>query len=180
MDFAGVLAELVQFLDRNALRFSMAGAFALHGYGIIRATSDVDLVVELRAQAAILDHMRALGYETVHVSEGFSNHVHPFRVKGRVDFLYVDERTADLLFARTRRLEVVPGVTAPVPRPEHIVAMKVQAMFNNPRRRLQEMADIQLLLGLPGIDVDEIRGYFEKYGLVERFDEIRQIGAPRP
>jgi hypothetical protein len=63
-------------------------------------------------------------------------------------------------------------VTAPVPRPEHLAAMKVQAMKNDPRRRLRELADIQFLLGLPGVDAREIRGYFERAGLLDRYDEL--------
>lgn len=37
------------------------------------------------------------------------------------------------------------------------------------------------LLGLPGVDREEIRGYFVKHGLVERFDELeRAMAAAEP
>jgi hypothetical protein len=49
-------------------------------------------------------------------------------------------------------------------------------MRNDPSRTLQEMADIRFLLGLPGVDRGEIRGYFERAGLVERYDEIERYG----
>jgi hypothetical protein len=39
----------------------------------------------------------------------------------------------------------------------------------------------QHILGLPGVDMDEIRGHFERYGLLERFHELRKIlDADRP
>jgi hypothetical protein len=63
----------------------------------------------------------------------------------------------------------------PVPRPEHLAAMKVQAMKNDPGRTLQEMADIQFLLQVPGIDEVEVRGYFERAGLLERYHEIKRL-----
>ena len=70
----------------------------------------------------------------------------------------------------------VAGRTVRVPRPEHLAAMKVQAMKNDPERTLQEMADIRFLLSLPGVNAEEIRGYFERSGLRERYEEIQRLG----
>jgi hypothetical protein len=78
-------------------------------------------------------------------------------------------------FADCRRVLRLSGLTVPVPRPEHLAAMKVQAMKNDPRRTLREMADIQFLLSLPEIDEAEIRGYFERSGLLERYHEIKRL-----
>lgn len=50
--------------------------------------------------------------------------------------------------------------------------MKVLAMRNDPGRRHQELADIRSLMGLPGIQTQEIRAYFERYGLEEEFDDL--------
>jgi hypothetical protein len=61
-----------------------------------------------------------------------------------------------------------------VPRAEHLAAMKVHAMKNDPGRTLQEMADIRFLLQLDGVDEGEIREYFEEAGLREKFDEIKR------
>ncbi len=52
--------------------------------------------------------------------------------------------------------------------------MKVQAMKNDPDRRLQDLADIRFLLDLPGVDEEEVRGYFARAGLLRDFDEIRR------
>ena len=62
-----------------------------------------------------------------------------------------------------------------MPKPEHLAAMKVLAMKNDPSRTFQEMADLQFILGLAGVDVGEIRNHFERHGLLERFDELRRI-----
>jgi hypothetical protein len=47
------------------------------------------------------------------------------------------------------------------------------------RRTLKEMADIQFLLQLPGVDQAEIRRYFDEAGLSERFDEIKALASDR-
>jgi hypothetical protein len=174
LDFAMVLAELVGFLSQRAIRHGVAGAMALHAHGLTRATTDLDLVVEESGRDALLAHMAALGYEQLHASAGFSNHLHPDRRWGRLDFIYVDAHTADLLFAGARRLEIYPGRSLLVPRPEHLAAMKVQAMKNDPSRSFQDLADIQALLSLPGVDEEEVRRYFEQHGLAARFEELQR------
>jgi hypothetical protein len=174
VEFAKVLGEVTRFLEERGYQYGLAGAFALHAYGLMRATADLDFVVEDRAQEDLLRFLDGLGYERLHVSNGYSHHVHPLASLGRLDFIYVDTRTAELMFGAARHVAVLPGKQVPVPKPEHLAAMKVLAMKNDSTRALQERADIQFLLGLPGVDEDEIRRYFERYGLRERFDEIKR------
>jgi hypothetical protein len=177
MHFAKVLDEVTRFLDGHGIRFAVVGAFALQTYGLSRATSDLDFVVEDRAQGPLRAHLESLGYETIHISSGYSNHVHSLASLGRLDFIYIDVATASQLFSAATSVELLPGHTARVPRPEHLAAMKVLAMKNDPARTYQEMADIQFILGLPGVDHEEIRGYFEAQGLLERFLEIKRAAS---
>ncbi|MBI4916657.1 MAG: hypothetical protein HY825_12485 [Acidobacteria bacterium] len=39
-------------------------------------------------------------------------------------------------------------------------------------RTFQDLADIRFLIDLPGIDREEVRGYFARHGLEARFDEL--------
>ena len=45
-------------------------------------------------------------------------------------------------------------------------------MRDAPERTWQEMADIGFLVTLDGVDRNEVRGYFEKNGLGERWHEL--------
>lgn len=174
MDFAKVLAEIARFLEGEGARFGLAGAIALNAHGLARATTDLDLVVDECAQPALLRHLALLGYEQLYVSAGYSNHLHPQAAWGRLDFIYLDLQTADRLFARAIRQRPFSGTEVSVPSPEHLAAMKVQAMKNAPSRTFQELSDIQFLLGLPGVDEAEIRSYFLKQGLLGSFDELKR------
>lgn len=174
MNFARVLDEVGRFMEARGLRFGVVGAVGLQAYGLARATSDLDFVVEAAAQQELCAHLESLGYETIHRSAGYSNHVHALPALGRLDFVYVDEQTAERMFGGARSMELLPGRAFRVPRPEHLAAMKVLAMRNDPGRTFQEMADIQFLLGLPGVDEEEIRASFVKHGLLERFLEIKR------
>ena len=175
VDFGKVLSTLVTFFEREGFRFAAVGAFGLHAYGLSRATLDLDLATESQAQPKLIAFLESLGYETLHRSPGYSNHLHPHPDLGRVDFMYVSGETSRLLFAGGGTMLRLGGHSVPVPRPEHLAAMKIHAMKNDPSRTLQEMADIQFLLRLPDIDDEEVRGYFERSGLLERYLEIKRL-----
>ena len=174
MDFAREIDEIGAFLSARGCRFAIVGGVALAAYGHPRMTLDLDVVVEAAAQDDLVRFMESRGFTTLHRSSGYSNHRHTDRRRGRVDFVYVGGETATRLFSVVRQLAGPGGRTIAVPRPEHLIAMKVHAMKQAPERTWQEMADIGYLLTLESVDRNEVRGYFEKENLVERWHELER------
>ena len=64
------------------------------------------------------------------------------------------------------------GVPVLVPKAERLIAMKVRAMSNDPARKLQELADVAALLEANELDRAEVRGYFERAGLLGLWHEL--------
>jgi predicted nucleotidyltransferase len=176
MDLERVIRRLKDFLDGEGVPFALVGAHALQAYGITRATVDLDLLTEERVQDRLIALLESLGYETLHRSPGYSNHLHADPSWLRVDFVYVDERTSRALFARATRRATIGGCEVKVPGPEHLVAMKVQAVKNDPRRTFKDLSDVQELLRVAEVDEAEVRAYFERAGLGARYEEIRRQG----
>jgi hypothetical protein len=172
IDFERQLADISGFLEERGYRYALVGALALAAYGLPRATLDLDLAVERRAQDDVVGHLESRGYETLHRSEGYSNHLHPDPSRGRIDFVYVDPATAGELFGAARVFPGPGGRSIPVPKPEHLAAMKALAIKNDPSRIYQDLADVRFLLGLPGGDREEVRRQFVRHGLSKRFDEL--------
>jgi hypothetical protein len=172
VDFAHAYERVASFLEERGFPLAVIGGLGLHAHGITRATFDLDLVTEVAAQDALIEFLETAGYATLHRSAAYSNHLHRDPAGGRLDFVYVDAETSRKLFAGCRPLLDLGRRRALVPRPEHIVAMKVQAMKNDPTRALQDMADVLELLRLPELDRDEVRGYFARAGLLEEYDGI--------
>ena len=86
----------------------------------------------------------------------------------------MDPPTAEALFGSARLFPAPGARKILVAKPEHLAAMKVQAMKNDPTRALQDLADIRFLLTLPGVDREQVRTYFVRHGLETRFDELEK------
>lgn len=172
MDVQRVLSLIRAPLERDAIPVALAGAFAINAYGMGRATADLDLVAPLRAQPLLVSTLESHGYETLYRSDGFSNHLHKDAALGRVDFIYVDDATAQKLFPPSHTMTIAGVGTVLVPRVEHLIAMKVQAIKNNYARRHKDLADIQHLLSQPGVDKEEARQYFERAGMQEDWNGL--------
>ncbi len=180
MNIKTIFRSLISFFKQAEIEYAVVGAFALKAYGYLRATQDVDFLVRSAHQSRIIAHLESLGYETIYRSAGYSNHVHPLANLGRIDFIYIEGETADIILSEARPLLVLDDISVPVVRVEHLIALKVFAMKNDPERSFREMADLQYLLKLPGLDLEEIQGYFEKYGQMEKYNELTKREKEKP
>jgi hypothetical protein len=174
MQFDEVLRTFSDFFQRESIRYAVAGGLAIHAWGRSRTTQDIDFAVDGRWQRRVIAFAESIGYATLHISEGYSNHEHPQETFGRVDLLYLYGTTADRVFEAAAHRMVAGTTEVPVPKPEHLIAMKVQAIKNAPRRVSIDVPDIEYLLTLPGIDRPTIRDYFEQAGLLRIFDVLEK------
>jgi hypothetical protein len=172
LNFGSVLDTVAGFLTEKGYRYALIGGVALISYGLPRTTLDLDFVVESTAQDDLIAFLESRGYETRGRSTGYSTHFHPDTDWGGLDFVYVSGDTSRKLFADCRLLPGPGGRESPVPRPEHLAALKVTAMKNDPTRLFQDMADVRFLMTLPGVDRQQIEDYFVRQGLKDRFDEL--------
>jgi len=172
LNFKTIFKEIVHFLENASISYALIGAFALKAYGYVRATGDVDFIVNATDQEKIIHYLESLGYETLHQSAGFSNHLHPIANLGRIDFVYVSGETSTKIFQDARRIPVFSDLSLPVASPGHLAALKIFALKNNPDRTFQEMADLEFLISLPDVDMETIKTYFEKYDQMDKFNEL--------
>ena len=141
-------------------------------HGSPRTTLDIDIVVDAVIQDKLVEHLEFLGFETLHRSTGYSNHLHEDSVMGRIDVVYVRGETSKEIFKHTS-FHAGPGeMQIPVPCPKHLAAMKAYSIKNDPTRSLRELADIRVLLDAPGVDRKEIERYFQRYGLGDLLDRL--------
>lgn len=172
VDFARELETVQSFLRAGGFRVAVIGGVALAAYGHPRLTLDLDVVTEADAQQTLIAMMEASGFTTLHQSAGYSNHLHSDERRGRVDVMYVRGETRDRLFSTAKELPGPGRTMMLVPKPEHLIAMKVQAIRDAPERMWQDLADIGFLLRIDGVNLDEVQGYFSRAGLEDKWREL--------
>ena len=174
MNFGAVFGVVSAFLDEKGYRYAVIGGVALISYGLPRTTVDLDFVVESTVQDGLIAFLEARGYETLGRSKGYSTHSHPDAALGRLDFVYVGGDTSLKLFSTCRLMPGPGGTKIAVPSPEHLAALKVTAMKNDPTRLFQDLADIRFLMTVPGVDRKQIENYFVRQDLKDRFDDLEK------
>ncbi len=174
MQFDRVLTTFADFFQREDIRYALIGGLAVHAWGRVRPTRDVDFAVEASRAESVQAFADSSGFTTHHASAAFSNHEHPDPAWGFVDFMYLRGRTADSVFAAASPKELVEGHPMPVASPEHLAMMKSIAIKGSPRHALYEGEDVRTLLKAPGVDREAVRDYFARHGLLELFDAIEQ------
>lgn len=174
MKFDEVLRTFSGFFEREGLRHTLIGGLAMQAWGRSRLTKDIDFAVDGSARDRVIAFAESLGYETLYISEGYSNHAHDDPSWGRIDFMYLYGETAERIFAAARPKPVVGEEEIPVASAEHLAMMKAVAMKNSPHRALFEGEDVRILLNAPGVDRKAIRDYFEHQGLLGLYDVIER------
>jgi hypothetical protein len=174
MDFARVIRIFAEFFEREGIRYAVVGGLAVHAYGRLRPTKDADFAIDRANAPRVVAFSESIGYETLHIGSGFSNHAHSDPALGRVDFMYLDGPTADAVFMRVRSKPLLPDGDVPVASPEHLAMMKGLAMKNFPHRALYEGDDVRVLLDAPDVNHDAVREYYRQIGLLDLYDVINK------
>lgn len=174
MDAERLLGLVAGHLDRISAPWALAGGFALNALGYARLTKDVDLVIDEAARDPLLRALVEDGFAVLYTSEGYSNLLHADPALGRLDVIWLEGETSRKIFAGCKEIPGPGSRPIRVPRPEHLVAMKVAAIANNPDRGLRDLADIEYLLSLPGLDDNEVHGYFARKGLLDVWERLRR------
>lgn len=165
------ITETISILHANGVQYALIGGLALALHKVIRATQDVDLLVDAadadKADQALKQH----GYHCVHRSADAANYQ---RDDERVDLLYASRPIArDLLSDATERhtafgeLRVVAA--------EGLIGFKLQGWVNDPRRT-QDLEDIRALLRAhrTTLDISRVREYFRLFNRESLLDELLQ------
>jgi len=126
-------------------------------------------VVRVRDQQRIVGFLESIRYETLHRTRGFSNHLHSIRSLGRSDFVYVEGETGEKIFSEAQPF-FLEDLSIPLVRPEHLTALKVFAMKNDPQMTFREMADIRAMRQKPSAQDRNLAGYLDFLEEIGAFD----------
>lgn len=163
------LQELLQAFDAACVAVALIGGLALAPHRVVRATRDVDLLVDASLADTVDGVVTALGYRCLHRSADAANYL---RRDERVDFLFAHRPVALELLAGAQ-LRPTPFGDLRVISLEGLIAFKLQALVNDPERG-QDLEDIRALLraNATSVDLDQLRNYFRLFGREALLDEL--------
>jgi hypothetical protein len=168
------IAEVASVLTGANVPFALIGGLALAAHKVVRATRDIDLLVDLNQADTIESRLGALGYRCLHRSADAGNYL---RGDERVDLLYASRPITRRLLAEAGD-RVMPFGNLHVVSPEGLIGLKLQALINNPRRT-QDLEDIRALLraNRDSLNMAEVRDYFRLFDHEAMLDGLLDEGT---
>lgn len=149
-----IFAAVAEACSRTDLRILVIGGHAVNAYSYIRTTVDADFLIRSGDLAAWRAEFEGYGWRWSGQTETFVKFVPPMTEPPSlpVDVMLVSDATFEKLEAEHRELEF--GLTRlGVPKPLHMIALKLHAMKNEERWRSgKDMSDILQIIRLGGID----------------------------
>jgi hypothetical protein len=163
------LKQLVDALNNARIAFALIGGLALAAHKVIRATQDIDLLIDADASEKINGLLTDLGYRCIHRSDDAGNYR---RDDERVDLLYAGRPIARQLLNTAAAQQTSFGILRIVST-EGLIGFKLQAMVNNPRRT-QDLEDIRALMreNRDIIDMVQVREYFQLFDRQTLLEEL--------
>ena len=195
-DLRSVLAEVAVALRSRDCDWALMGGLAVSTYVEPRFTRDVDLAVAVaddgEAERLVLS-LQAGGYRmTMVLEQEAQDRLATVRLVPPggsatgvvIDLMFASSGIEPEICRDAQMLEVFSGVTVPVCRPGHLIALKVLA--RDDRRRPQDLLDLRALLAQlepaeherarTALALIQARGYDRGRELVEELDRVLAAG----
>lgn len=171
-DFESAIRTTTRRLDALGAQYALVGGFAVSIRSEPRFTRDIDLVVAVAdddGAEAVVRQLVQDGYEVLATVE--------HEVAGRlatvrlalssgddlIDLLFASSGIEPEIVAAAQRIDVLPGLSLPVARVGHLIALKLLA--SDERTRPQDRVDLRALVEVA--DADDLDLARQAVGLIE-------------
>jgi len=168
----------VAIIDRQArergLNYLVIGGHAVNFYCEPRTTLDVDFLVRKVDQQRWTELLHIEGFMIRHDGGTFVQFSPPYGIEWRLDLMLVNDQTFDRLKHEAHPVQVL-GVSTLIPRPEHLIAMKLHALKHGHSERFEkDLGDVLSLIRSAELDARSgaFRGLVEQFGTMEIYERI--------
>lgn len=163
------LKEALERLSGCETPPAVIGGLALAAHGVIRATQDVDLLIDSEDAEFAHRQLEALGYRCVHRSVEAANYE---RDDEGLDLLYA-HRSAARHILKEAELRSTPFGEVRVVGAEGLIAFKLQSYCNDPNRA-RDFDDMLSLLhaNRDALNMQRVRDYFILFEREPLLDEL--------
>jgi hypothetical protein len=168
-NLAQQIREALSMFARSDTQPALIGGLAVVAHQVVRATKDVNFLVEAEAADKLHDALLDLGYQCLYRSDDAANYV---RGMEGLDLLYAHRPLARRLLAQASERETPLGRMRIIS-VEGLIGFKLQGYVND-ATRARDLDDIRALLKVhrASIRMDELREYFSLFNQMELLDEL--------
>ena len=148
-----IFDQLSRAAEERGLKFLVIGAHAVMRHGFMRATEDVDILVQREDRPLWEQLVQDLGYGLFHDGGTFLQLTPPGGVGWELDLMLVPAPTFEKMLAEAQpaRME---GAAVLVPSLDHLLALKFHALKNGKGLRvLKDLEDVIQLVKANRVDV---------------------------
>ncbi len=169
MNLRAQLAEALAIFDQCDAKAALIGGLALAAHRVVRATTDIDFLLDASSYREVRNALVAAGFECLHENVDAANFA---RGSERLDLILAHRpRAREMLDQAEDR--TIYGRNLRVVAVESLIALKLQALANNPRRT-QDIEDIRSLLRSHSATLDrhKIRTYFALFQMDALYEQL--------
>ena len=168
-NLAEQIREALSMFARNGTEPALIGGLAVVAHKVVRATKDVDFLVEAEAADKVHDALLNLGYQCLHRSEDAANYV---RATEGLDLLYAHRPLARRLLSQAIVRDTPMGRLRVVS-VEGLIGFKLQGYVND-ATRLRDLDDIRALMRVhrASLDLHQLREYFALFNQQELLNDL--------
>jgi len=172
---------LSEICDTLKIDVIVIGAYAVGAHGYQRATADVDFMVDEESADAIGEKLLDYGYEEAVRTEIAVRYMPTNKDDDNIyiDIILVNPATFKEVLTDAKK-ESYEGSTFYVPSLNHIIALKLHAIKQQPnKRKYKDLNDILELISFNKMDVrsKEFKDLCLKFGTEELYKEISEHSA---
>ena len=163
------LAQALAAFKAEGISPALIGGLALSAHNVVRATQDIDFLVDGDDAERIHRMLLGLGYDCIYRSEDAANYL---RGSDGLDLLYAHRPKARELLDSAVERETAMGAMRVVDA-EGLIAFKLQG-YSNDSRRLRDLEDIRELISRNRgrLELGRVREYFRLFDKEAVLDEF--------
>jgi hypothetical protein len=175
-----VLLSIFQKAGEADLPLLLIGGYAVMAHGFVRATDDLDLLVQASRRDRWSRLMKGLGMSVYLEMPSFMQFDPPPGGRLPVDLMFVADEVFDRMLAVAEHAsmeDVSIGVVSLL----HLIALKCHAIqHGKPLRRIKDTEDLIQLITRNGLDLNEpgLRATVLKHGNQELYEKLQHACTP--
>jgi predicted nucleotidyltransferase len=173
------IQEIARKASNAGIPFLIIGGYAVFAHGYLRATDDLDLIVQRGRRAQLGKLMGDLGMTVKNDAANFVQFDPRDEAGMDVDLMFVSEEVFSQLELASVEAKV-EGTQVRVVSLLHLIALKCHALQHSKSiRRLKDMDDLIQLILINQLDLQEpeLRAIILKHGNAEIYENLRHACA---